>query len=237
MKKIDVGVQGVTVLRTVSKVFGFAAGSLFLAICCFGSSATASIYTVSPGTGITASPSAFPAGGTVVGNLSFSFTSSTIDGTVTSTVISGDTLNPYGGLTFEYLLMLSGNSTDSSSEMTAGSYAGFLTDISYNPTVPSGGGGIAPSNFSRSSIGVNNGDTLRFLWFNNNISPGQTGDMIVVQTDAHNFHGAVGGVIDSQTANVNILAPALGSIPEPAVGGLVAMGLGLLFVFRRHTSK
>ena len=236
MRKIDVSVHEVTVLRTMSKVFGFAAGSLFLAICCFGSSATASIYTVSPGTGITASPSAFPAGGTVVGNLSFSFTSSTIDGTVTSTVISGDTLNPYGGLTFEYLLTLSGNSTDSASEMTAGSYAGFLTDVSYNPTVPSGGGGIAPSNFSRSGS-VNNGDTLRFLWFNNNISPDQTGDLIVVQTSAQNFHGAVGGVIDSQTANVNILAPALGSIPEPAVGGLVAMGLGLLFVLRRHTSK
>ena len=205
------------------------AAGLCLSACSLAPRAVASIYTLSPGGNITATASAFPVGGTAVDSTSYTFSSSTIDGTVISTVYSGDTSNPYHGLTFTYLLMLSGASTDSASEMTVGSYGGFMTDVSYNP---SSDGGVAPSNFTRSTTG--SGSTLRFLWSNGGgILPGENGALVVVQTSATSFGTAPGGVIDSQTVNISVLAP----VPEPEIGSLVAMGLGALFIFRRRSSK
>lgn len=215
-----------------SKLTRTLAGSLCLSAVLLVLPSSASIYTLAPGGNITATSSGFPTGGTLLDSISLPYTSPTIAGTVTSKVYSGDPSNPYsGGLTFTYSLTMSGpaGTIDAVSELTAGGYAGFQTDVSYNPS----GGGIAPSNFSRSSAP---GDVLQFFFSNGGgIALGDTSALIVVQTDAHNFEQNVnGGVIDSQPSNVGLLTPA---VPEPAIGSLLATGLGILFVFRRRNSK
>jgi len=204
---------------------------VLLSVGLFASRTIASIYTLTPGNTITANSAAYPSGGTILSSHTGSFASGTIDGTVTSYVISGDSSNPYGGLTFEYLLTMTGG-TDNISELTAGGYAGYQTDATYNPNTPSSGG-IAPSFFSRSTTGVNNGDTLEFSWLFNKLSPGQTGDLVVVQTDAHNYGLGSGSAIDSTAVSVAILTP----VPEPQIASLAAMGLGALFIFLRRNSK
>lgn len=207
-------------------------GMLFSAAL-FAPRANGSIYTLGMG-GNNNSPAApgYPTGAyNVVSNYSFSFTATssagTIDATVTTKVISGDASNPYGGLTFEYLVMETGGD-DVIDAMSAGGYAGFLTDVTYSPDQ----GGIAPSSFSRSPA-LNNGNTLTFNWASPNITPGFNSDEIVVQTDAHNFELGTGHVIDSEGAQVSILTP----VPEPQIGSFAAMGIGALFVFLRRKSK
>jgi hypothetical protein len=204
---------------------------LLLSAALFVPRASASVYTLTPGNTIAAASSTYPTGGTTLLSYTGSFASSTIAGTVTSYVISGDSSNPYGGLTFEYLLTMTGGN-DNIDQLSAGGYAGFQTDVSYNPSTPSSGG-IAPSFFSRSTLGVNNGDTLDFSWLLNKLSPGQTGDLVVVQTGAHIFGLGSGSVIDSSSATVALLAP----VPEPQFASLAVMGLGALFIFLRRNSK
>lgn len=200
---------------------------LLSSACLFAPCAIASVYTLTPGNTITATSSGFPSGGPVLSSITAPFASATIQGTVTSRVIN-DPANPYGGLTFEYLLTLS-SGTDNASQLSVGGYAGLPTDVSFNTTSP----GLAPSFFSRSTTGVNNGDTLEFSWLLNKLSPGQSGDWVVVQTSAHVFGADSGSVIDSTAAGVSILAP----VPEPQIASLTAMGLGALFIFLRRNSK
>lgn len=148
-----------------------------------------------------------------------------MDGTITSSVYTGDTSNPYGSgdLTFTYMLNVASDATDSAGVMTAGHFAGFSTDVSYNSS-----GGVAPFDFSRSSTAANNGDTLTFNW-GSGVSAGQSGDTVVVQTDAIRFQWASGAVIDGEAGPISTYAP----VPEPGIGALVAGGLGVLFVFLR----
>jgi hypothetical protein len=221
--------RGITAIPTKSKFIEIAAIGMFLSAGLFAPLANASVYTLVPGGSITATSSSFPTGGTVLAttNSSFASASGSINGTVISTVYSGGG-NPYGGLTFTYLLMLSGSSTANVSQMTVGSYGGFLTDVSYNPI----DGGTAPSNFTRSITG--NGDAIRFLFSNaGGLAPGQNGELVVVQTSATSYGFGPSGVIDGQTADLTVLTP----VPEPEIGGLIAIGLGGLCVFRRRNSK
>jgi len=217
------------VSRAGPRVTRIVSGTAFLLIASFVVRSAADIYTLPPGGNITAVSSGFPTGGSVLDTTSVGFTTATLDGTVTSTVYSGDPSNPYGGLTFTYSLSLLNTSSDSASELTAGSFGGFLTDVSYNLS----GSELAPSNFSRSS---GTGANLQFFFSNGGgIAPGQTGALIVVQTDAQGFQLGAGGVIDSVPGNVNLFVPL--PVPEPATGSLLATGLATFFVFRRRTSK
>lgn len=224
------------VLQKRSKCVGIAVTGILLSACSLALNSNAiSIYTLTPGGNEPALASSFPVGGATLDSISDPFvgtviengTPITLNGSVTSTVIKGDSSNPYDGLTFTYQLMLNAVSTDSSSEMTIGSYGGVATDVSYNAIA----GDVLPSNFTRSG-GV--GSTVRFLFSNSGgIGPGDTSALIVVQTDAQNYAQASGGVIDSQTVNIATLAP----VPEPGIASLLITGLGTFFVFRRRNSK
>jgi hypothetical protein len=174
-----------------------------------------------------AQSSTYPTGPTtLLGSVTTPFASGTLQGTFISSVYSGDTSNPYGGLTFTYLLELNSSSIDSSSEFTVGGFAGFLTDVSFNQT----GAEVAPSNFLRSG----NGGVIHSQWNTSvELPSGDNGALVVVQSNAHAFGGNSGSVIDSTSVNVSILAP----VPEPGVVSLVAMGFGALFIFRRRSSK
>ena len=217
-------VSGTNVIKVLATGLLLSAVSLALP-------AKASIYTLSsPGT-ITPSSSTFPTGGTMLAQTSLPFVNNplgTLNGTVTSTVYSGDPSNPYGGLTFTYLVMSSSSSIDDASELTVGGYNGFLTDVSYNPSpaFPT----VAPTQFSRTG-GID--DTLEIFWEGAGIQPGQTGALIVVQTSAHNFELGSGAVQDTIGADVSVYAP----VPEPATSSLLISGLGAFFIFRNRRSK
>ena len=229
MCKAPTAVSGI-----VSKVLRISTAGLLLSALAFVPRAQASIYTLLPGDGITPASSAYPTGASILESTNYSFMSATLDGTVTSTVYTGDTSNPYGGLTFTYLVtLLSPQSTDSADELTVGGFGGFQTDVSYNLSgseVAPAGGPLEPG-FSRSD---GTGDVLEFFWSaNGGILPGETGALIVVQTSAQNAQVGMGGIIDSVPANVAVYAP----VPEPAIGSLFATGLAALFVFRRRSSR
>lgn len=216
-------------LRKTPKSIEFLAATLVVLACYIAPRAAASVYTLAPGANITATASSYPTGSTtLLGQVTAPFASGTLQGTLISSVYSGDTSNPYGGYTFTYLLELNSSSTDSSSEFTVGGYAGFLTDVSFNKT----GAEVAPSNFMRSG----NGAVIHSQWNSSiELPSGDTGALVVVQSNAHNFANNSGSVIDSTAVTVPIFAPA--AVPEPGIASLVSFGLGALFVFRRHGSK
>lgn len=222
-----------SLIGTTPKHVAITAVVLCLAALSYAPRATATPYTLAPGGDNTALSSAYPAGGTVLDSTTETFSSSTLNGTVVATVIQGDTSNPYsGGLTFTYLLTISSTSPDAASELTVGSYGGFLTDVSYNAA----NGQVAPSTFSRSLTG--GGNILQFSWLGAGLPQGDTGALIVVQTDATSYQTALGGVIDDSTANLDdLLAPAV-SVPEATqTAGLFAIGLAALFVVRQSCSR
>lgn len=204
-----------------------AVGAVFLgAAVLLPSTATAvSVYTLAPGTGVPAQPSSYPAGSAAFA-LSSPFNTPTLSGTLYSSVYTSDTDNPYGGITFAYQLMITASSTDSSSEMTVGSFGNFFTDVSYNPLA---GGLVAPSNFSRSATG----QVVRFVFFNSPVGPGQTSALLVVQTDAVDYQQSMAAVINNLSANVASLAP-LATVPEPGMVALFLGGFGFLVVALRR---
>jgi PEP-CTERM motif len=184
------------------------------------------IYTLAPGTSVAALSSSYPVGGTLLASVTTPFSAGVISGTLVSSVLANDAANPYsGGLTFTYQLGIAPASPDASSEMTVSSFTSFLTDVSYNTA----GSDVNPSNFSRSS----SGDTVRFIFLNQPVGDGQTSALLVVQTDAVDFQATMAGIIDGLTVNVASLAPI--SVPEPASGALILLGLGVMGLRLRRT--
>ncbi len=182
------------------------------------------VYTLSPGAFVNALASPYPMGGSAVATMTSPFSSGVLSGTLTSQVISGDTGNPYSGLTFTYLLSLSAASTQPVSQITVSSFSSFLTDVSFNTNAL----GALPSNFSRSSDGA----VVRFSFFSPNILPGQATALLVVQTDSLNYSPTLAGIIDGTTVNVDALAPT--AVPEPATCALICLALGILGALHRR---
>src|SRR3954469_16704601 len=106
--------------------------SLALLVC---SSALAVPITVNPTDSDFVPAGNGPVGGSILlgTGIAVPFSSATFHGTLTSTVIAGDTSNPYGGLTFTYLISNSavGAPIGDIDRLTINDYAGFLVDASY----------------------------------------------------------------------------------------------------------
>ena len=179
-----------------------------------------------PGSTLLAPPEPDPIGGVVVGGgVPVPFVSGGFSGTLTSTVLLGDALNPFGpgSLTFTYLLVNSPGSADPIDRLTISSFLGVLADGSYQ--VPTAG--LPPTLVTRNLLG----DTVGFTFVGTPIGlgellPGATSALMVVQTSASAFAPTFASVINGTGASVPSFAPA--PVPEPsslALFGFALIGL------------
>jgi hypothetical protein len=186
---------------------------------------------LTPGNGVSPSFEAEPVGATLVTSLTTSFTglnnvnAVVFTGSLKSSVWSGDTSNPFGGLTFTYALTNDLNSLDTIGELNLASFAGFLTDVSVN------GPGVIPLAITRSGAVPNPfGSKISFLLltgppgFQENLLPGQYTSLLIVQTDALDYTTGNAAIINAGTANTATLVPAT-VVPEPTTLALAALGL------------
>ena len=182
---------------------------------------------ITPGQTIYAVSEPDPSGGTILATSGpVPFASATFSGTLTSTVIFGDTNNPWGGLTFTYLLADDPGSATEIGRLTTNGFAGFQTDVSYQL-----GNGVAPALTDR-SIGL--GDVVGFSFLGapvgpGNLLPGQFSELMVVQTASSTFAQSFSSVIDGGVVSVPSFAP----VPEPATLALLSLG-GLALIRRRR---
>ena len=174
-----------------------------------------------------------PTGGAVVSGsgVVVPFATSGFSGTLTSTVLSGDPSNAWGGLTFTYLLTNDSVSSNALTRMTVENFTGFLTDVSYQ----TGSGGIAPSLADRLTD-----DVVGFSFLPTGVptasgvlTPGSDSALLVVQTDATVYAATSAFVIDGDVVNVGSFAP----IPEPGSFCLAVLGVVCLsgYAWRRRS--
>ncbi len=175
-----------------------------------------------------------PAGSlTIVASQFSPLSTATFDGLLASFALSGDATNPYGGLTFIYLLGNAATSTDAIGRMALSGFSGFLTDVGYDGTpvgVPAPfsidrdpAGNVIGATFAPNGIDPKSGFLL----------PGFSATPIIIRTDAPDWTMSTGSVIDGSIASVDIVAP---KVPEPStlvLAGLGLVGLGVQVLRRR----
>lgn len=174
-----------------------------------------------------------PVSGTVLDTLASPFAvPGSFAGTLTTTVIQGDTSNPFGGLTFVYEF----NNTsgpNSIGRLSIDRYLGVLADVSFD----SGSTGVAPALADRNPYG----DVIGFSFFplaqvldplgeTGFLTPGSHTRRLVVQTNAPDYRDAVGSLIDGGVTQAATFAP----VPEPATAALALAACGLLVAIRRR---
>ena len=196
--------------------------------------ATAEAATLAPGALLTPVPAeAEPVGGVVVATQTSPFVSTTYTGELTSTVISGDTSNPFpNGLTFTYVLR---NLTGSHSinRMSINGFDGFLTDV--GRVAPAGT--IVPAYADREATG----SSIGFSWVaapigSGAVGTGQTSATLVIQTNSPVFVPTSAFVLDGFPAGMLSFAP----VPEPSTFVLAGTGLALMvygFARRRQNGR
>ncbi len=193
----------------------------FAAISAVASTSIAAIVT--PGTTVFATAEANPVGGTVLGTITVPFATATYTGTLTSTVISGDTSNALGGLTFTYAIQNNVTSTNPITRLAVNGYAGFTTDMSYLPASGTIAATLADRDAGSNVIGFSYvGAPLGF----GKIDPGALTNLMVVQTNATGFQRIPANVIDGSVSFVDSFAPVV--VPEPVSAGAIALAAGLL---------
>lgn len=161
------------------------------------------------------------------------FVGGAFSGTLESVVIAGDPTNPWGGLTFAYMVSNNAGSTNDIGRLTVIDYTGWQTDASYQAPGTSMpplllGGAVPPAYINRSTPDVVGFSFAGFPLGPGVLRPGMSSTWLVVQTDAPRWVHTTAYVIDGSIASV----PSVGPIPEPAA--LALLGLGTAFVLRRR---
>jgi hypothetical protein len=170
---------------------------------------------LTPNSSILLPAEAEPVGASLVTSSTINFSALTFSGTLTSKVWSGDTSNPFGGLTFTYEISNDLLSADPIDRFTLSSYAGFLVDASYS------GAGVVPTTVTRNPAG--NQISFNFSGISEGtLIQGSSSPVLILQTSAATYQNSIGGVINSSTVNVATFAPL--AVPEPTTAALLALG-------------
>lgn len=209
--------------------------SLIAMSCLAAATQPARAVLMAPGDSVLGSPEAKPdLLSTLVDSLASPFSTSNYSGVVDSIVLSGDSTNKLGGLTFVYALSNDAGSKNVLERLTVLGFGGLTVDVSYNPVLPPIG--VAPSVMDRS---FGSGDTIGWQFVGPPLSPagyldpGDNSYYLVVQTGVHDYTRGVANAIDGVSTSVAALVP----IPEPtslALAACGAAGLGLVMVRSRR---
>lgn len=143
-------------------------------------------------------------------------------GTMTSWVVSGDTANPLGGLTFVYQVSVS---SDYLYEIQLGGYTGNVSLVNVADTAGplsllpgSLGGGTVPT--TADWVGQ-----LHFT-FGTTVNPAGNTYLLVVDTSATTWGTANSSLYDDLSVNVATLSP----VPEPTTASLLLLAFGATVV-------
>ncbi|HEY1947834.1 MAG TPA: PEP-CTERM sorting domain-containing protein [Bryobacteraceae bacterium] len=134
-----------------------------------------------------------------------------------------------GGLDFVYQFKNNGTSTDPAERITASSFAGWTVNAGYvlgldNP----------PNLISLSANGAVVG--FEFTPGSFNVLPGETTDLLVVETNATDYKSGQFSIQDGSTATLDAFEPST-LAPEPASLALLGAGLLGFSLLRRRSNK
>lgn len=169
-----------------------------------------------------------PVGGTVVASAVQPFATANYTGLLSSTVISGDTSNAYGGLTFVYQISNDGGSANAITRLTVNGFTAYATDMSFKlgtgTTAPSINdrdlsGGVAGFHFIGQPLGLGV------------LAAGTSSEWLVVQTNATGYINRIANVSNGAVSAVNAIGPSGAITPEPTTLAALA---GLSLVARRR---
>lgn len=199
--------------------------SLGLTIAVMAFAAVANANSITPGT--SAAPDTFASvGGTVLASVSGNFTGTNTHGTAftgsyTEDVVK-DSTNALCPSCLDFVISFKDISGTSIDTMSTSDFSALLSPLLAPASVDVGvtGSGTAASNVSWSLDGI----TLNFS-FGSGVTAGSTAATLQIETNAKFFSSGDISFIDSGTANVAGFMPI---VPEPAIPGLIALGLLLL---------
>jgi hypothetical protein len=172
--------------------------------------------------------------GTIIadtGNVAYTLLGSGGTGSAREVVVSGDTFNPNGGLTFVY--QVTRVTSDEVGRLTANHYHGFKTDVIVEDAASSPfsgfmSGGVIPGMATRSTVAADGGDVIGFDFGNSlDVSAGNS-ELLIIRTDASRFASGDIFLIDGGLAKLSGFAPA----PEPSTIALMLVGLIALVGYR-----
>lgn len=165
-------------------------------------------------------------------------------GVLDSFVLSGNTDNPLGGLSFIYRLSNSQTSTDAIHRLALNGFSGLQVQAGYLDGGVSPTGGALPTGLTPTLVdrGLAPGDNAGFGFLQGTVSgisfdsldPGLSSRYLVMYTNATTFSTSMASVIDGSVASAATFAP----VPEPETYAMMLAGLGLMgFVARRRSKK
>lgn len=175
-----------------------------------GMAATANAVVLAPGGSVFATGAASPGGTTLASIIDAPWATADASGKFSTWVKSN-----VNGLLFEYLFTNSASSTVAVTQMATNFFKNVTTDVDGFPLQAD----PFTNGISRSG---GTGTAITFAYFFNPVDPGQTSQLLWIQTNAQFYGAGETGIIAGTTQNLASFGP---TVPEPASAAMLGMGL------------